>query len=211
MCAGSQGSLGARCRRELVRLRRRQRRKGGRERGKEEEREGWALSGEPREEGKEGGGTGLPSPSQRENVESDTKLLRVRSAAPRARQIDQPPGGGVEGKLALRCAVVAAARSRRGGDGCPLPSSLRGWAAARGAGRAPAPSLFPCLAACSPRWRARLPACPPCSLLLPASWRRWRGPWTGARERCSVRLPWSAALRLKLGFRWAALGLRLRC
>lgn len=169
-------------------------------------RDGRSAASPGRREKRVGGPGSRPHLSEK-NVESDTKLLRVRSAAPRAKQIDQPPEGGrVEGKFALCCAVVAAARSRRGGDGCPLPSSLRGWAAARGAGRAPAPSLFPCLAACSPRWRARLPACLPCSLLLPASWRRWRGPWTGGHgnaARCGCR----GALRS--GSSWGSAGLSL--
>lgn len=52
-------------------------------------------------------------------------------------------------KSALGSAVVAAARSRCGGDGCGLLSFLRD--------RSPSS----CLSAYSPRWRVKLPDLPP--------------------------------------------------
>ena len=96
--------------------------------------------------------------------------------------------------------MVAAARSRRRGDGRPLPSSLRGPAAARArGGLRPPPS--PCLAACSPRRRARLPARPPRSFSPPLGG-DGGPPGQGHPGCCSLLLPRSAelgALRLELG------------
>lgn len=147
--------------------------RGGKEGGREGRRKGGsgaALSGAPREEGKEDGGAGFPSPSQRENGEIDTKLLGRRSAAPRAGHIDQfLEGGGEESgpgnsRSALRWSPQ---RARGAGEVDPragMPSSLRGRVAALGAGRAPAPSS---LLAWLPAPPGGGRACPP-ALLAPS-------------------------------------------
>ena len=176
------------------------------------------LSGEPWEEEKEGGGAGLPSPSQREDREIDTQQSRGRSAASRAGHRSAPGRGrGKEerepgnSRSAVRWSSQRALGAGEMDARCLPPCVARLQLGAQG-GLRPPPS--PCLAACSPRRQARLSARPPSSLLLPASRRRWRVPRAGApgvligaaaAERCAPCAPvGSGALR------WIALRLRLR-
>ena len=177
-----------------------ERREGGREgKGCGGLGEEVALSGEPGEEEKEGGGAGLPSPSQRKDREIDTKLSGGRSAASRAGHGSAPGRGrGKEerepgnSRSAVRWSSQRALGAGEMDARCLPPCVARLQLGAQG-GLRPPPS--PCLAACSPRWQARLSARPPSSLLLPASRKRWRAPGQGHQGCCFVLLPRSAALR----------------
>lgn len=205
----SKGSLGARCGRELVRLRRRQRRKEGRERGTEEGREGGGAQRRAPGGEKRGWGSRAPVPISAGKWRNRHKAFVGKVSCSQGRTCRPVPrrGRGEEGagEFALSCVVVATACFGRGEDGSLLPSSLRGRAAAPGSGWAPAPFLFPCSTACSPPPAAGAPARPPSSLLLPASPRRWRAPWAGApgtllgqaaAERCALCAPAGAGTPL---------------
>ena len=174
--------------------------KGGREGGGREEGGGGAQRRGPGG-GKRGWGGRAPVPISAGKWRNRHKAFGGKVSCLQGRSKTSPwkgQGRGGEGvwKFALCCEVVAAARSRRGGDGCPLPSSLRGPAAQ--GGLRPPPS--PCLAACSPP-AAGAPARPPRSFSPPLGG-DGGPPGQGHQGCCSVLLLRSAALgalRLDLG------------
>lgn len=151
-----------------------------REGGKEEGRKGAALSGEPGEGGKEGRGAGLPSPSQRENGEIDTKLLRGKVSCSQGKIYRPAPGRGRGRGRENRALLCGGRHSVLSAPGRWMPAAfLAAWPGCSSGSKAGSSSLPLSLLGCLLPPAAGAPARPPSSLLLPAS-RRWRAPWAGA-------------------------------
>lgn len=199
VCAGSQGSLGARCgegagpaAEEAEEKRREEEREGGRE------GEGRRSAASPgRREERVGG------PGSRPHLSGKMKKLTQsffggRSAAPKAGQIDQPPEGGGEergpgnSRSAVRWSPQRALGAGEMDDRCLPPCVARLQLGAQG-GLRPPPSLLAWLPAPPGGGRACLPARPPRSFSPPLGG-DGGPPGQGHPGRCSVRRPRSAAL-----------------
>lgn len=166
VCAGSQGSLGARCgegagpaAEEAEEERREEEREGGRE---EEGRRSAASPGRREKR--------VRGPGSRPHLSGKMKKLTQsffggRSAAPKAGQIDQPPEGGGEergpgnSRSAVRWSPQRALGAGEMDDRCLLPC-----VAGRRAGSGPLPLSLP---GCLLPPAAGAPACPP-ALLAPS-------------------------------------------